>query len=202
MNPGISIKLSALHPRYEVAHEGRVLAELVPVVLSLGAAGQIPRAAGMGMNIDAEEQDRLVAVDEGDRGGLSGPVAGRMGRVRRRGAGLRQARRHGHRLALRAGHAAGPQDHGASGQGRLLGQRDQTRPGRGLPGFPLFTSKVATDVSYIANARKLIGYADRIYPQFATHNAQTVAAVLEMVGDTPLNSSACTAWASVCTTSC
>ena len=53
----------------------------------------------------------------------------------------------------------------------------------GHPDFPLFTSKIATDVSYVANARKLIGYADRIYPQFATHNAQTVASILEMVGD-------------------
>ncbi|MFV0299977.1 MAG: proline dehydrogenase family protein, partial [Paracoccus sp. (in: a-proteobacteria)] len=56
-NPGISIKLSALHPRYEVAQEARVMAELVPVVLDLARQA---RAAGMGMNIDAEEQDRLV----------------------------------------------------------------------------------------------------------------------------------------------
>ena len=55
----------------------------------------------------------------------------------------------------------------------------------GLPGFPLFTSKTATDVSYIAHAKKLIGYADRIYPQFATHNAQTVAAILELAGGVP-----------------
>jgi RHH-type transcriptional regulator, proline utilization regulon repressor / proline dehydrogenase / delta 1-pyrroline-5-carboxylate dehydrogenase len=73
----------------------------------------------------------------------------------------------------------------------------------GLPSFPVFTRKQATDVSYIANARKLLGMTDRIYPQFATHNAHTVAAILHMAGDRrAMNSSACTAWASGCTTSC
>ena len=74
----------------------------------------------------------------------------------------------------------------------------------GLAGFPVFTRKQATDVSYIANARKLLGMTDRIYPQFATHNAHTVAAVLDMAHGPrrPSSSSACTAWASGCTTSC
>jgi RHH-type transcriptional regulator, proline utilization regulon repressor / proline dehydrogenase / delta 1-pyrroline-5-carboxylate dehydrogenase len=67
----------------------------------------------------------------------------------------------------------------------------------------VFTRKQATDVSYIANARKLLGMTDRIYPQFATHNAHTVAAILDMApGPRASSSSACTAWASGCMTSC
>ena len=76
-----------------------------------------------------------------------------------------------------------PQDHGAPGQGRLLGHRDQACAGRGSRGFPVFTRKEATDVSYICCAQKLLAMTDRIYPQFATHNAHTVAAILEMATD-------------------
>ena len=73
---------------------------------------------------------------------------------------------------------------------------------RGLPDFPVFTRKPSTDVSYLANARKLLDARDRIYPQFATHNAHTVAAVLAMAGDArrASSSSGCTAWARRCTT--
>ena len=182
MNPGISIKLSALHPRYEVAHEGRVLAELVPVVLSLARQA---KAAGMGMNIDAEEQDRLVLSMKVIEAVMSDPsLAGWDGfgvvvQAYGKRAGMiidwlyELATRLDRKIMVRLV------------KGAYWDSEIKRAQVEGLPGFPLFTSKVATDVSYIANARKLIGYADRIYPQFATHNAQTVAAVLEMVGDTP-----------------
>ncbi|KGJ04019.1 L-proline dehydrogenase /delta-1-pyrroline-5-carboxylate dehydrogenase [Paracoccus halophilus] len=180
MNPGISIKLSALHPRYEVAQEKRVMAELVPVVLALARQA---KAAGMGMNIDAEEQDRLVISLKVIEAVLSDPsLAGWDGfgvvvqaYGKRAGQTLDWlydlATRLDRRIMVRLV------------KGAYWDTEIKRAQVEGLPGFALFTSKVATDVSYIANARKLIGYADRIYPQFATHNAQTVAAILEMTGD-------------------
>ena len=181
-NPGISIKLSALHPRYDVASESRVMAELVPVVLDLARQA---KAANMGMNIDAEEQDRLVLSLKVIEAVLSDPSLGGWD-----GFGV---------VVQAYGKRAGLVIDWLYDLSQRLDRRIMVRLVKGaywdteiknaqvlgLPDFPLFTSKVATDVSYIANARKLIGYADRIYPQFATHNAHTVAAILEMVGDAP-----------------
>ncbi|QUS36175.1 bifunctional proline dehydrogenase/L-glutamate gamma-semialdehyde dehydrogenase PutA [Falsirhodobacter algicola] len=181
-NPGISIKLSALHPRYEVAQEARVMAELVPVVLRLA---QSAKAANMGLNIDAEEQDRLVLSLKVIEAVLSDPsLAGWDGfgvvvqaYGKRAGATIdwlhALAARLDRRIMVRLV------------KGAYWDTEIKRAQVEGHPAFPLFTSKTATDVSYIANARKLIGHADRIYPQFATHNAQTVAAILEMVGDVP-----------------
>ncbi|WP_234855275.1 bifunctional proline dehydrogenase/L-glutamate gamma-semialdehyde dehydrogenase PutA [Paracoccus everestensis] len=181
-NPGISIKLSALHPRYEVAQEARVMRELVPVVLRLA---QQAKAANMGMNIDAEEQDRLVISLKVIEAVLGDPsLAGWDGfgvvvqaYAKRAGQTIDWlhdlAARLDRRIMVRL-------VKGAYWDAEM--KRAQVD---GHPGFPLFTSKTGTDVSYIANARKLVGYADRIYPQFATHNAHTVAAILEMAGDIP-----------------
>jgi RHH-type proline utilization regulon transcriptional repressor/proline dehydrogenase/delta 1-pyrroline-5-carboxylate dehydrogenase len=179
-NPGISIKLSALHPRYEVAQEDRVLSELVPVVLDLARKA---KAADMGMNIDAEEQDRLVLSLKVIEAVLSDPsLAGWDGfgvvvQAYGKRAGMtidwlyQIATRLDRKIMVRLV------------KGAYWDSEIKRAQVDGLSDFTLFTSKTATDVSYIANARKLIGYADRIYPQFATHNAQTVAAVQEMVGD-------------------
>ncbi|NIZ09598.1 bifunctional proline dehydrogenase/L-glutamate gamma-semialdehyde dehydrogenase PutA [Pseudooceanicola sp. HF7] len=179
-NPGISIKLSALHPRYEVAHEDRVLEEMVPVVRDL--ARQAAKA-GMGLNIDAEEQDRLVlslkviekVMEDKELAGWDG-----FGVVVQ-AYGKRAAQvidwlyalstRLDRRIMVRLV------------KGAYWDTEMKLAQVEGLEDFPLFTTRPATDVSYIANARKLIGYADRIYPQFATHNAHTVSAILEMVGD-------------------
>ena len=178
-NPGISIKLSALHPRYEVAQEARVMAELVPVVLKLAQAA---KAAGMGMNIDAEEQDRLVLSMKVIEAVLADPsLAGWDGfgivvqAYGKRAGGIidwlyATAKRLDRKIMVRLV------------KGAYWDSEIKRAQVESLPGFPLFTTKTATDVSYIANAKKLIGYADRIYPQFATHNAQTVAAILEMAG--------------------
>ena len=181
-NPGISIKLSALHPRYEVAQESRVMAELVPVVLKLAKAAKV---ANMGMNIDAEEQDRLVLSLKVIEAVLADPsLAGWDGfgvvvQAYGKRAGLvidwlyATAKRLDRKIMVRLV------------KGAYWDSEIKRAQVEGMPGFPLFTTKIATDVSYIANAKKLIGYADRIYPQFATHNAQTVAAVLELAGAVP-----------------
>ncbi len=179
-NPGISVKLSALHPRYEVAKRGRVMEELVPRVRALAG---LARAAGLGFNIDAEEADRLalsltvieaVLSDPSLRGWDGfGVVVQAYGR--RAGAvidwlyGL--AVKLDRKIMVRL--VKGAYWDGEVKRGQVLG----------LASFPVFTRKQATDASYIANARKLLAMTDRIYPQFATHNAHTVAAVLEMAGD-------------------
>ena len=181
-NPGISIKLSALHPRYEVAQEDRVMREMVPVVRALVAQA---KEAGIGLNIDAEEQDRLCLSLRVMEAVLSDPhLAGWDGfgvvvqaYGKRAGATIDWlydlARRLDRRIMVRLV------------KGAYWDTEMKHAQVEGLPGFTLFTSKVATDVSYIANAKKLLAYADRIYPQFATHNAHSVAAILELAGETP-----------------
>ncbi|MEM9580823.1 MAG: bifunctional proline dehydrogenase/L-glutamate gamma-semialdehyde dehydrogenase PutA, partial [Pseudomonadota bacterium] len=176
-NPGISIKLSALHPRYEIAQQERVMAELVPVVLRLAKQA---KSAGMGLNIDAEEQDRLVLSLKVIKAVLSSPdLAGWDGfgvvvQAYGKRAGMvidwlyETAVTLDRKIMVRLV------------KGAYWDTEMKHAQVEGLDGFTLFTSKTATDVSYIANARKLLGYADRIYPQFATHNAHSVAAILEM----------------------
>ncbi|MGB3148347.1 MAG: bifunctional proline dehydrogenase/L-glutamate gamma-semialdehyde dehydrogenase PutA, partial [Paracoccaceae bacterium] len=177
-NPGISVKLSALHPRYEVAQETRVMEELVPVVrdLALQAA-----SARMGFNIDAEEADRLTLSLKVIEAVLSDPaLAGWDGfgvvvqaYGRRAGATIdwlnALATRLDRKIMVRL--VKGAYWDAEIKRAQVLGLSD----------FPVFTRKEATDVSYIANARKLLSMTDRIYPQFATHNAHTVAAILHMV---------------------
>ncbi|WP_136684004.1 bifunctional proline dehydrogenase/L-glutamate gamma-semialdehyde dehydrogenase PutA [Falsirhodobacter xinxiangensis] len=179
-NPGISIKLSALHPRYEVAQEARVMRELVPVVLRLAKQA---KAANMGMNIDAEEQDRLVLSLKVIEAVLSDPaLAGWDGFgivVQAYGKRAGQTIDWLHALAERLDRRIMVR----LVKGAYWDTEIKRAQVEGHADFPLFTSKVATDISYIANARKLIDYADRIYPQFATHNAHTVAAILEMAGN-------------------
>ncbi|MEM5468938.1 bifunctional proline dehydrogenase/L-glutamate gamma-semialdehyde dehydrogenase PutA [Celeribacter marinus] len=176
-NPGISIKLSALHPRYEVAKEDRVMAELVPIVRDLARQA---RAANMGFNIDAEEQDRLVLSLKVIHAVLADPEL----------AGW-----DGFGVVVQAyGRRAGAVIDWLNDTAIALDRKLMVRLVKGAywdtemkhaqveghADFPLFTTKCATDVSYIANAKTLLGYADRLYPQFATHNAHTVAAILEL----------------------
>ena len=182
-NPGISVKLSALHPRYEVAQRARVLAELVPRVKALAA---LARSAGLGFNIDAEEADRLTLSLQVIEAVLSDPSL----------AGW-----DGFGVVVQAyGRRAGPVLDWLHALATRLNRRIMVRLVKGaywdsevkraqvlgLDNFPVFTRKAATDVSYIANARKLLGMTDRIYPQFATHNAHTVAAILELAAEKDL----------------
>ncbi|WP_102224419.1 bifunctional proline dehydrogenase/L-glutamate gamma-semialdehyde dehydrogenase PutA [Acidimangrovimonas sediminis] len=179
-NPGISVKLSALHPRYEVAKHVRVMDELVPRMQQL--ARQAAKA-GIGLNIDAEEADRLdlsldvieaVLADEVLAGWQGfGVVVQAYGR--RAGAALdwlyQLAQGLDRRIMVRLV------------KGAYWDSEIKRAQVMGLPDFPVFTRKASTDVSYVSNARKLLSMTDRIYPQFATHNAHTVAAILEMATD-------------------
>ncbi|MBZ4690396.1 MAG: bifunctional proline dehydrogenase/L-glutamate gamma-semialdehyde dehydrogenase [Cereibacter sp.] len=180
-NPGISVKLSALHPRYEVAKRERVMAELVPRVRALAG---LAKAAGLGFNIDAEEADRLAlslqvieeVLKDPSLAGWDGFGVVVQAYGRRAGAVIdwlyATATRLDRRIMVRLV------------KGAYWDAEVKRAQVLGLESFPVFTRKQSTDVSYIANARKLLGMTDRIYPQFATHNAHTVAAVLEMAPDT------------------
>ncbi|MFM2391340.1 MAG: hypothetical protein RLZZ437_2895, partial [Pseudomonadota bacterium] len=179
-NPGISVKLSALHPRYEVAKEARVMAELVPRVRALAG---LAKAAGLGFNIDAEEADRLAlscrvieaVLEDASLAGWDGFGVVVQAYGRRAGAVIdwlyATAERLDRRIMVRLV------------KGAYWDAEVKRAQVMGLESFPVFTRKQATDVSYIANAKKLLGMTDRIYPQFATHNAHTVAAILEMAND-------------------
>ncbi|AWB49119.1 bifunctional proline dehydrogenase/L-glutamate gamma-semialdehyde dehydrogenase [Gemmobacter aquarius] len=179
-NPGISVKLSALHPRYEVAKRARVMEELVPRVRALAG---LAKAAGLGFNIDAEEADRLALSLEVIEAVLSDPALkgwDGFGVVvqaygRRAGAVIDWlydlAVRFDRKIMVRLV------------KGAYWDAEVKRAQVLGLASFPVFTRKQATDVSYIANAKKLLGMVDRVYPQFATHNAHTVAAILDMAGD-------------------
>ncbi|MGJ8623981.1 MAG: bifunctional proline dehydrogenase/L-glutamate gamma-semialdehyde dehydrogenase PutA [Yoonia sp.] len=176
-NPGISVKLSALHPRYEVAQHDRVMEELVPRVRALAL---LAKSAGMGLNIDAEEADRLSLSLDVISAVLAEPaLAGWDGFgvvVQAFGQRAPLVLDCLHDLATRLDRKIMVRlVKGAYWDAEI--KRAQVE---GIDGFPVFTSKSHTDISYIANARKLLGMTDRIYPQFATHNAHTVHAVLEM----------------------
>jgi RHH-type proline utilization regulon transcriptional repressor/proline dehydrogenase/delta 1-pyrroline-5-carboxylate dehydrogenase len=179
-NPGISVKLSAIHPRYEQSQRATMLPVMSERLLSLALAAAHAR---MGLNIDAEEADRLdLSLDVIERV-LADP---------------RLAEWDGFGVVVQA---YGPRAAFVIDWLYALAQRlDRTIMVRlvkgaywdteikraqvlGLSGYPVFTRKVNTDVSYIACAKKLLGMTDRIYPQFATHNAHTVAAILRMAPD-------------------
>jgi len=181
-NPGISVKLSALHPRYEVAQEANVMATLVP---RLKALSLLAKAANMGLNVDAEEADRLsLSLEVIDRVMSDPALAGWDGFgivVQAYGprtafaidALYEMAERYDRKIMVRLV------------KGAYWDTEVKRAQVMGMEGFPVFTQKAATDVSYLGNARKLLEMTDRIYPQFAGHNAHTVSAILHMAGDRP-----------------
>jgi RHH-type proline utilization regulon transcriptional repressor/proline dehydrogenase/delta 1-pyrroline-5-carboxylate dehydrogenase len=178
--PGISVKLSALDPRYEMAQRDRVLGELFPRLLELASHA---RQAGIGFTIDAEEADRLeLSLDLVERLALAPELAGWDGlglavqAYQKRALPLIDwladlAGRAGRRLVVRLV------------KGAYWDSEIKRAQERGLDGYPVYTRKVATDVSYLACANRLLARGAAFYPQFATHNAHTVAAVLKMAGD-------------------
>ncbi|MGG7566047.1 bifunctional proline dehydrogenase/L-glutamate gamma-semialdehyde dehydrogenase PutA [Rhodovulum sp. DZ06] len=178
-NPGISVKLSALFPRYEVAQEEAALAALVP---ALGALARQAAEAGMGLSVDAEEADRLVLSLKVIEGVLSDPALEGWD-----GFGV-VVQAYGRRAlpVIDWLHALADKLDRRIAVRLVKGAYWDTEIKRaqveGLEDFPVFTRKQATDVSYIACARRLLDRRGRIYPQFATHNAHTVAAVLRMAG--------------------
>jgi RHH-type proline utilization regulon transcriptional repressor/proline dehydrogenase/delta 1-pyrroline-5-carboxylate dehydrogenase len=177
--PGISIKLSALHPRYVRAKAERVMGELLPKVRALAL---IARGYDIGLNIDAEEADRLeLSLDLLESLSLDPALSSWNGLgfvVQAYGKRcpfvldyiIDLARRSGRRMMVRL-------VKGAYWDAEI--KRAQLD---GLEGFPVFTRKVHTDVSYIACARKLLGAPDAVFPQFATHNAQTLATIYHLAG--------------------
>ncbi len=181
-NPGISVKLSALHPRYEVAQEDRVMAELVPVLSKLARAAA---AADMPLTIDAEESYRLTlslkvieaVLGDPELAGWDGFGVVVQAYGRRAGMAIDWlydlAARLDRKIMIRLV------------KGAYWDAEVKRAQVMGLPDFPVFSRKVSTDVSYIGLSRKLLGLTDRIYPQFATHNAHTVAAVLHMAQGKP-----------------
>ena len=182
--PGISVKLSALHPRYEIAQHDRIVRELLPSLLGLA---QQARNAGIGFTIDAEEADRLepmldlveaLALAPELRGwdGLGLAVQAYQKRALPLIDWLADLARRAHRrLMVRLV------------KGAYWDTEIKRAQERGLDGYPVFTRKVATDVSYLACAKRLFAAGTALYPQFATHNAHTLAAVLELSGGRTTN---------------
>lgn len=177
--PGISIKLSALHPRYSRAQHSRMMSELFPRVLSLAV---LARRYDIGLNIDAEEADRLeisldlleaLCFDEQLQGwnGIGFVIQAYQIRcpfvidfV------LDLARRSGHRIMIRLV------------KGAYWDSEIKRAQVEGLAGYPVYTRKIYTDIAYLACAKKLLAAADAVYPQFATHNAFTLAAIYHLAG--------------------
>lgn len=177
--PGISIKLSALHPRYARAQADRVMSELYP---RLARLAKLAKQYDIGLNIDAEEADRLeLSLDLLERLCFEPELEGWQG------VGF----------VIQAYQKRCPQvvdyliDLASRSRRRLMvrlvkGAYWDTEIKRaqvdGLEGYPVYTRKVYTDVSYIACARKLLAAPEQIYPQFATHNAHTLAVIYELAG--------------------
>ena len=178
-NDGISIKLSALHPRYEDAQRERVMAELVPRVWRL--CEQAARA-NISLTIDAEEVDRLeLSLDVFEA--LAAQVAQHCPQWR--GFGLAMQAYQTRALDL-IGHVIGI---GRKYRLRLMcrlvkgaywDSEIKRAQEMGLPHYPVFTHKHHTDVSYLACAQALLAAPDAVYPQFAGHNAGTIAAIVQM----------------------
>ncbi|MEX1266013.1 MAG: bifunctional proline dehydrogenase/L-glutamate gamma-semialdehyde dehydrogenase PutA, partial [Woeseia sp.] len=177
--PGISVKLSALHPRYLYTQHKRIIADLVPILTDLALQAE---KAGIGLTVDAEEADRLEISLE-----LFAAVRADTRLKDYEGLGLAvQAyqRRASDVLAFVIDLAA---THGRRIPVRLVkGAYWDTEIKRaqelGLASYPVFTRKAHTDVSYLACAQQMLEAGERLYPQFATHNAHTLASVLHYAG--------------------
>ena len=177
--PGISIKLSALHPRYSRAQYDRVMEELYPRLKSLTL---LARQYDIGINIDAEEADRLeISLDLLEKLCFEPELAGWNGigfviqAYQKRCPFVIDylidlATRSRRRLMIRLV------------KGAYWDSEIKRAQMEGLEGYPVYTRKVYTDVSYLACAKKLLAVPNLIYPQFATHNAHTLAAIYQLAG--------------------
>ena len=173
----VSVKLSALHPRYEMAQRSRVLSELAPRLITLG---RLARDRDIDLTVDAEEADRLelsldvLAVAARDLAGWNGLGLAVQAYQKRAMAVIdwlaclasETSRRFPVRLV----------------KGAYWDSEIKRAQELGLESFPVFTRKASTDLSYIACARKLLARPDLFFPQFATHNAQTIATILVLAG--------------------
>jgi RHH-type transcriptional regulator, proline utilization regulon repressor / proline dehydrogenase / delta 1-pyrroline-5-carboxylate dehydrogenase len=175
--PGISVKLSALHPRFEAVGHARVMAELVPLVADLAHQA---KAYDLNFTVDAEEADRLelsldviaAVFSDPSLKGWDGFGLAVQAYQKRAEAVIDYvdslARSLNRRMMVRLV------------KGAYWDTEIKRAQERGLDDYPVFTRKAMTDLNYIACARKLLDLRPRIFPQFATHNALTVATVLEL----------------------
>jgi RHH-type proline utilization regulon transcriptional repressor/proline dehydrogenase/delta 1-pyrroline-5-carboxylate dehydrogenase len=179
-NPGISVKLSALHPRYDYTQRDRVLKDLPPLLLALA---QQAKKYHIGLTVDAEEADRLdlsldiieivfsdPSLSDWDGFGLA------VQAYQKRASFVIDwladlSKRHGKRLMVRLV------------KGAYWDAEIKTSQVQGFSDYPVFTRKNATDVSYLACAKKLLSSPECFYAQFGTHNAYSVAAILQMAGN-------------------
>ncbi len=178
-NDGISIKLSALHPRYEDAQSQRVMAELVPRVWGLCVQAAL---ANINLTIDAEEVDRLELSLEMLEALIALVV---QHHPQWRGLGLAMQSYQTRALELIHHVTALARKYQVRLMCRLVkgaywDAEIKRAQELGLPHYPVFTHKHHTDVSYLACARALLDAPDAIFPQFATHNAATIAAILQL----------------------
>ena len=178
--PSLSVKLSALHPRYEFAQHDQVMAELLPRLSHIASKA---RAADIGLTLDAEEADRLdlsldlfIAIFNSpslqDWPGLGLAVQAYQKRALAVLDWLIDAARgRGKRIPVRLV------------KGAYWDTEIKRAQMAGLPGYPVYTRKLTTDVAYLACAKKMCAARDALFPQFATHNAYTVAAIMEIAGE-------------------
>ncbi|MEM7329671.1 MAG: L-glutamate gamma-semialdehyde dehydrogenase [Pseudomonadota bacterium] len=179
-SPALSVKLSALHPRYEYAQRDRCVPALADRLLQLC---EIAQSANLGLTIDAEEVDRLevsllvlerVMVFPQIRGwdGLGLAVQAYQKRATQTiDWVIETAKQHGQKLTVRLV------------KGAYWDSEIKRAQELGLASYPVFTRKEHTDISYLACAKKLLNASPLIYPQFATHNAQTAAAIIALAGE-------------------
>src|SRR5271170_4614255 len=177
--PGISVKLSALHPRFEAISRERVIKELTPRLLELA---RMAKARDLQFTVDAEEADRLELSLEVIGAVLSDPSLRGWD-----GFGLAVQSYQKRALAViawveEAAAAFGSRLTVRLVKGAYWDTEIKRAQERGLPDYPVFTRKAMTDLCYGACVNKLIGARNRLYPQFATHNALTVASVIEDAG--------------------
>lgn len=179
-NPGISIKLSALHPRYEFNNYDRVMQELPPLLLALA---QQAKKYNIGLTVDAEEADRLdlsldifelIFADPSLNGWEGFGLA--VQAYQKRAAFVLDwladlSKKHNKRMMVRLV------------KGAYWDAEIKVCQIQGQAGYPVFTRKNSTDVSYLACAKKLLSQPECFYSQFGTHNAYSVAAIMEMAGN-------------------
>jgi RHH-type proline utilization regulon transcriptional repressor/proline dehydrogenase/delta 1-pyrroline-5-carboxylate dehydrogenase len=180
--PGLSVKLSALHPRYQSSQEARLHAELVP---RLSELAHVMQEAWLPLTVDAEEADKLdlsLALME--------PLFTDPTLAGWNGLGLAVQAYSKRALPLidwleAVSAATGRRIPVRLVKGAYWDSEIKWAQGAGLAGYPVFTRKVNTDVAYLAAVRALLARPDCFYPQFATHNAHTIAAIATLVGDRP-----------------
>jgi RHH-type transcriptional regulator, proline utilization regulon repressor / proline dehydrogenase / delta 1-pyrroline-5-carboxylate dehydrogenase len=176
--PSLSVKLSAIHPRYQAKAKDRLLAELMPRLIALA---QKAKAAGLGLTIDAEEMDRLDLQLESLPGCGAPELAGWDGL----GLAVQAYSKRCYPVLEWLAELAAATKRKLPVRlvkGAYWDTEIKRAQELGLDGYPVFTRKVGTDVSYLACAKLMLGRRDVFYPQFATHNAHTVAAVSVMAG--------------------